>query len=101
MDSKKYWSSVKEARESLPEADVFMVSIEDPTREIRGGVVVEMSRENAAKAIVARTHRQAEEDEIEAYKADQAERRERIRAEEARRRGLDLLAGYTNGRKAK
>lgn len=76
-------------KEETPELYFWMVSLEDPTRDMHGGVMVQVNRYKAAEATIDRTHRMATSEEIAKHLS--AEEVVRNKAEDlARRRELLL-----------
>jgi hypothetical protein len=71
-DLQKYWQEIRTLTASLP-AFVWLVSLEDAKRGMRGGRITEAGAETAAKLLQANSHRRATEEEIEAHRAGQAE----------------------------
>jgi hypothetical protein len=71
---KMYWQQVRDVEARLPQ-DVFLTSIEDRFTGRAGGVVCEVDRASAARCVVDGSHRVATEEEIEAYRLDQDERK--------------------------
>ena len=89
-DLQQYWREIRAAAASLP-ADVWLVSLEDAKRGMRGGCMVETSAETAAKLLHANSHRMATDEEIEAYR-DQREKQERAAFQERLRvRGVTVV----------
>jgi predicted phage tail protein len=84
----EYWRGFAAQRAALPPGDAFfIVSIESKDHSNhKPGVVVEVTRETAAKCLYERTHQLASEDQIAAYKQDMADRTERANAEEVKRK---------------
>ncbi|MCC6591598.1 MAG: hypothetical protein IT168_33235 [Bryobacterales bacterium] len=70
-----YWAAVREAAASLKEPWPYVMSLEDPSRGIRGGVVVQVSRDAAAELIARKTHRLATEQEVSGHLADEDRKR--------------------------
>jgi hypothetical protein len=71
-DLQKYWQDIRVAAAALPPY-VWMMSLDDPKRGMRGGCLVEVAAETAAKLLYATSHRRATEDEIEAHRLAEAE----------------------------
>ena len=70
-DLQKYWQDIRTLAASLP-AFVWLVSLEDPKRGMRGGRMAEVGAETAAKLLHANSHRRATDEEIEAHREGQA-----------------------------
>ncbi len=70
-DLQKYWQDIRALTATLP-AFVWLVSVEDPRRGMRGGRLTEAGAETAAKLLLANSHRRATGEEIEAHRAEQA-----------------------------
>jgi hypothetical protein len=81
-----YWEQVTDVAASLPEGDAFlMVSVELPGVQ-RAGARFWMDRQQTAEALVKKTHRLADRDEIDAYKLEQESTGKSIVAENERRK---------------
>ena len=83
-DIKKFWQAVVRERAALP-ADVtafFVTSIENDSRGIDGGVVVETDREITARLLAERTHRLSTTAEIEKFHSDSQAAHDSILADE-------------------
>lgn len=96
MQVKQYWQLVREKRSTLTGEDLMMVSVEDTTTGARGGVMVSMSADNAAVSLVKGTHVIATDEQIAAHEEQQNRIRQAILEQDAKRRGLDVLAGALN-----
>jgi len=70
-DLQQYWQDIRTAAAALPPY-VWMMSLDDLKRGMRGGCMVEVAAETAAKLLYATSHRRATDDEIEAYRAAEA-----------------------------
>jgi hypothetical protein len=70
-DLQQYWQDIRTATAALPPY-VWMMSLDDPKRGMRGGCMVEVAAETAAKLLYTASHRRASVDEIEAYQAAEA-----------------------------
>ena len=68
-----------------PLSAIFLIAIENRFKGMKGGVVMEVGKRAAAVLIVDGSHREATEDEIEAYHRDQAERKAVARDAELRK----------------
>jgi hypothetical protein len=71
-DLQKYWQEIRALTDALP-AFVWLVSLDDPKRGMRGGCTVEAAAATAAKLLHVNSHRRATDEEIEAYRAGHAE----------------------------
>ena len=90
-----YWAAIDEKLKELgapprgvpelPKDCVMLTSVEKRFAGLKGGVTMEVGKRAAAKAIVEGTHRLATEAEIEAYRYQQEDAREKIEAEENKR----------------
>lgn len=65
-DLQEYWREIRAVAASLP-AHVWLVSLEDPKRDMRGGRMAEVAAETAAKLLQANSYRHATDEEIEAH----------------------------------
>lgn len=70
-DLQKYWEDIRHLASSLP-AFVWLVSVDDTKRGMRGGRMVEVAAGTAAKLLQSKSHRRATEEEMEAHRAGQA-----------------------------
>jgi hypothetical protein len=70
-DLQKYWQDVRTLAASLP-AFMWLVSLEDPKRGMRGGRIAEVAAETAAKLLQSNSHRRATAEEIEVHREGQA-----------------------------
>ncbi len=70
-DLQKYWQDIRTLAASLP-AFVWLVSVDDSKRGMRGGRMTEVGAETAAKLLQSNSHRRATDEEIEAHRAGQA-----------------------------
>ena len=82
-DLQQYWRDVHALAAELP-AFVWLMSVEDPKRGMRGGRMTEVAAETAARLLQSNSHRRASEEEIEDHRAKQtamqrAAFRERLR----------------------
>ena len=83
---KAFWAAVREHSAALTDEFYYLMSLTDPTRGLVGDVVVHVTREAAAKALVQKTHRLATPEEVAAWEA--AERKKRAGYEESEQRRL-------------
>jgi len=99
---KQYWADVRAIEWTLPEFP-FLTSLDDPTRGLVGGRVVQMSRERAAQMIHERRFRLSTEEEIAAHEAESRRRQRAAREEELRKAGIvvAVVPPEERGRKAK
>jgi hypothetical protein len=79
MDIRQNARAIRETIETLPDRDIYLVSIENWDKGTTPGCTVQMSRASAARGLVERTHRLATPDEIEAHLADQKAKGDAIR----------------------
>ena len=96
MDTNKYYGEIKATREQIPDAFVFLMSLEDTGRGWKGGSVTEVTRENAAKCIVDKSHRLATPAEVKAFHEQQERQRKDLRMKEANK-FASILADRLNG----
>lgn len=72
-----FWAAVKREASGISEPFAYLMSLDDVSRGMVGGVVCHVSREKAAECIVNKSHRLATEAEIDAYlKAEEKRGRE-------------------------
>ena len=89
-DLQQYWREIRAVAASLP-AHVWLVSLEDAKRGMRGGRMVETSAETAAKLLHANSHRQATEEEIAEYRAERDRQERAAFHEKLRVRGVTVV----------
>lgn len=70
-DLQKYWEEIRMVTASLP-AFVWLMSLDDAKRGMRGGRMAEVAAGTAAKLLQSKSHRRATEEEIEAHRTGQA-----------------------------
>ncbi len=70
-----FYAELRRQESQLTEPFYFMMSLEDKRHGYHGGVVVEVTRANAAQLLTKRSHRIATPEEVEAWKAHEEERR--------------------------
>lgn len=75
----------------LPSDCVFLTSIDNRFRGMKGGVVQQVGKRAAAEAIVDGTHCLSTDDEIEAYHANEAEKKHLARVAEMRAKGQAVI----------
>ncbi len=80
-----YWARVVAVRSELPEF-VWLTSLENHDRGTTEGVVALVDRETAALCLVNKTHRAAEQHEVDQYKTADRSASEAIREEEYKRK---------------
>lgn len=86
----EYWADVRAQREAITEPFVFVATL--PERHgAAGGVCVEVTREDAARLLVDKTHRLATADEVRKYREDEEQLRQDNLKQERERRMLVLL----------
>jgi hypothetical protein len=89
-DLQKYWKEIRALANSLPEF-VWLVSLDDPKRGMRGGCMVEVAAETAAKLLQLRSHRRATDEEIEAHRSGIAEAQRAAFHERLRIKGVTVV----------
>jgi hypothetical protein len=89
-DLKKYWQEIRAIEKSLP-ADVWLVSIQNLAKGQVGGAIVEVAAAVAAKLLHAKSQRLATGEEIQAYKAQQAETKRLIFEQQMRSQGIAVI----------
>ena len=89
-DLQKYWQEIRTLANSLPDS-VWLVSLEDGKRGMRGGRLVEAAAKTAAKLLHANSHRRATDEEIEAHCARQAEAQRAAFHERLRAKGIAVV----------
>ena len=98
-----YWAMVtQEAKKLADRPTVFITSLSNQLKGVRGGVVKECSPRLAAIGIVEQTHRIATEDEIQRYRAQGEDNIQKLaQQEDDRRQRLALRSsGKDNERDA-
>jgi hypothetical protein len=85
MDLKLYFKKIKDTEASLEDTYLLMVSLETPDGG-KPGVVVEVSRQEAAKALVEGRAVRATDEQKEAYFKQEAERKKSAEKAELSRR---------------
>jgi hypothetical protein len=94
-DLRQYWQDVRELQRSLPQF-IWLMSVEDPKRGMVGGRMAEVGAEQAAKLLIANSHRRATEDEIASHLAKEEQARRQSFHEGLRRRGIAVVAVPTS-----
>ena len=89
-DLQKYWQEIRALTDALP-AFVWLVSLDDPKRGMRGGCLVEVAAVTAAKLLHGNSHRRATDEEIEAHRAGQAETQRAAFHERLRVKGITVV----------
>jgi len=89
-DLQKYWQEIRALQDELP-AYVWLVSLDDPKRGMRGGRMVEVAAETAAKLLHLNSHRRATGEEIEAHRAGIAEAQREAFQERLRVKGITVV----------
>jgi hypothetical protein len=89
---RRYWQEIREEEARIGDKEPFLVSIEDRAKGMAGGMVVQVKRENAARLILAKTHRLATGEEIEQYERENLARVAAAREESLRRAGQSTYA---------
>jgi hypothetical protein len=90
-----FWAAVKEQTAALSEDFYYLISVDNPTRCVVGGSVVQVSKQKAAELLVAKTHRIATDEEIAAYLKYEEEQRAKY-AEIEQRRLMNFAAYNPN-----
>lgn len=91
-------AKLAELKEQYPDGYCYLASL--PTSgsfNLKGGQVIEVPLDNAAQHLVERTHRMAEPDEVEAWRAQQAKARMRIQANTPTDGTTLMVRGPRNG----
>ena len=85
MDLKAYFKKIKDTESSIEELYLLMVSLETPDGG-KSGTMVEVSRQEAAKAIVEGRAVRASDEQKEAYWKQEADRKKSAEKAELSRR---------------
>jgi hypothetical protein len=85
--------TLEHLRQRYPEGYCHMVSVPSCLFGMAGGLTIQMPLENAAGHLVEGTHRHATDAEIEAFRAQQAEARQRVLATVAADHGVIYVRG--------
>lgn len=91
MDIKKYWDKVNALAPQLPGETVWLMSLDNDTRNTKAGMVCEVTRKLAAERIVQGTNRLATPEEIAAHQAKRGEYAEMSRKRELARKPQTVL----------
>ncbi len=86
-DLKKYWREIRDIERTLPEF-CWVVSLEDPKRGQKGGSIAQVRGSTAAKLLHAKSHRLANEMEIEDHYEQEAAAKKRLFYERLRSLGI-------------
>jgi hypothetical protein len=89
-DLARYWQEIRAIERSLPDS-LWMVSIEDALRGRVAGVIVEVAAAVAARLLHAKSHRVANEEEIERHKAGQDRAKKAAVEERLRLQGIAVV----------
>lgn len=89
-DLKQYWREIRAIEGKLPE-NVWLVSLQNDLRDIRGGQMVEATPAVAAPLLHSKSHRLATEEEIAGLFAEQAEAQRREQADELLKSGVAVV----------
>ena len=89
-DLKKYWHEIRAIEKSLP-AEVWLVSLQNLAKGQVGGAIVEVAAAVAAKLLHAKSQRLATEDEVQLYKAQQAEIQRQVLELQMRKQGIAVI----------
>jgi hypothetical protein len=89
-DLQQYWREIRAVAASLP-ADVWLMSLDDAKRGMRGGRMVEAGAETAAKLLHANSHRRATDDEIEAQRQEREKEERAAFHEKLRVKGVTVV----------
>jgi len=89
-DLQKYWQDIRTASAALPPY-VWLISLDDSKRGMRGGCMVEVAAETAAKLLYTSSHRRATDDEIEAHRVAEAEAQRSAFHERLRVKGVTVV----------
>ena len=65
-DIRGYWAAVKREMVALPDFP-WVMSLDDPSKGMKGGCVSQVSRETAGELLVQKSHRIATEEEIAGF----------------------------------
>lgn len=84
---RQYWQQVRAMEATIADKEPFLMSLEDSSRGMVGGLVVQVQRESAAKLILGKSHRLAMPDEIERHEQANQTRRAAMRVELLRKAG--------------
>lgn len=91
FDVKKFWSEARAAAAAIEEEFPFVTSVEDTVSGAKGGVLCQVSREDAGVLLAKKTHRLSTAEEIAGYRANEEELRAEYRRQEQDRRLLAVL----------
>lgn len=91
FDSVRYWAQVDAKAAEIRDEWPYIVGVDDPSRGLSVGCPTQVSREEAAKAIVENRARLATNEEIEAEHARSAEMMAKFRQAEQERALRNML----------
>lgn len=91
MDMKRFWQQVRAQVDQISEEWPLVISVEDDVRMIKGGTIVEVSRERAAKLIVEKSHRLCTPEEAEEHRRKEDQLRKIALDEQQARRAISHL----------
>ena len=83
----RYWQDIRALEATIGDEEPFLVSLDDRSLGMVGGLVVQIKRESAAKLILAKSHRLATPEEIEQYNLASQAREVELRDELMRKAG--------------
>lgn len=87
MDIFNYWKAVRAIEDSLPpEATLLVVSLDNVERMVNAGVICEVDRKSAAKLILGKTHRLANEKDKKIHEEREANARATILEDDFKRK---------------
>jgi len=89
-DLRVYWQEVRALERSLAEF-VWLMSLEDARRGMRGGRMAEVGAAQAAQLLHSKSHRMATEEEKAAHLAKEDQARRQSVQEGLRRRGIAVV----------
>ena len=89
-DLQQYWREIRAVAASLP-PHVWLMSLEDAKRGMRGGRMAEVAAETAAKLLHANSHRRATDQEIEAQRQEREKEERAAFHEKLRVRGVTVV----------
>jgi hypothetical protein len=90
-DFQKYWQDIRALAAELPPF-VWLVSLDDPKRGMRGGALVEVAAETAAKLLHNHSHRMATDEELASHRAAEAEAQRVAFHERLRVKGVTVVS---------
>jgi hypothetical protein len=90
-DFQKYWQEIRTLAAELPPY-IWLVSLDDPKRGMRGGSLVEVTAETAAKLLHNNSHRRATDEELATHCAAEAEAQRSAFHDRLRVKGVTVVA---------